>query len=376
MDFTFTEEQDAVRDLAKQILEGQVTPDRLKEVAAGSERFDRRTWEELAKANLLGLSLPEAVGGSGLGFLETCLVLEQVGRTVAFVPVLPTVVMGALAIAEFGTPEQQSRWLPGVVDGSTPLSAALVEAGSPEERPATTAVPDGQGGWYLEGTKICVPYGEQAARVLVPATTQNGPVAVFVVDTSAAGVAQQSLETTSGQPESRLELDGVRVPSADMLGEVSTGSAIVEWIRQRTTAALCVIAVGLCQEALRLTADYTKTRVQFDKPIATFQAVGQRAADAYIDTEGVRLTAWQAAWRLAGGLPATEEVAIAKFWAADGGQRVVHAAQHLHGGMGVDRDYPLHRYFLWAKQLELTLGGSTAQLLRLGRILADVPAQV
>ena len=146
-----------------------------------------------------------------------------------------------------------------------------------------------------------------------------------------------------------------------------------EWIVERTTAGLCAIAIGVCEEALRLTAEYTKTREQFDRPIATFQAVGQRAADAYIDTEAVRLTAWQASWRLAAGLPATEEVAVAKFWAAEGGQRVVHAAQHLHGGIGVDRDYPLYRYFTWAKQLELTLGGATPQLVHLGRLLAAEP---
>jgi alkylation response protein AidB-like acyl-CoA dehydrogenase len=134
------------------------------------------------------------------------------------------------------------------------------------------------------------------------------------------------------------------------------------------------MATGVCEEALRMTAEYTKTREQFDRAIATFQAVGQRAADAYIDTEAVRLTALQAMWRLDAGLPAAEEVAIAKFWTAEGGQRVVHAAQHLHGGIGVDRDYPLHRYFLWAKQIELTLGGTTPQLLRLGAMLAAEPA--
>ena len=128
--------------------------------------------------------------------------------------------------------------------------------------------------------------------------------------------------------------------------------------------------VGVCQEAVRLTAEYTKTRQQFDKPIASFQAVGQRAADAYIDAEAVRLTARQAAWRLDAGMPAAKEIAVAKFWAADGGQRVVHAAQHLHGGIGVDRDYPLHRCFLSAKQIELTLGGATSQLRRLGAMLA------
>ena len=111
----------------------------------------------------------------------------------------------------------------------------------------------------------------------------------------------------------------------------------------------------------RMTAEYTKEREQFDRVIATFQAVGQRAADAYIDTEAIRLTAWQAVWRLADGLPAAEHAASAKFWAAEGGQRVVHAAQHLHGGVGVDRDYPLHRYFLWTKKHELFLGGAHAR---------------
>ena len=163
---------------------------------------------------------------------------------------------------------------------------------------------------------------------------------------------------------------------ADVLAVEQRLMPVALWIVQRGTAGLCALAVGICEEALRMTAEYTKTREQFDRPIATFQAVGQRAADAYIDTEAVRLTAWQAIWRLSEELPAAAEVAVAKFWTAEGGQRVVHAAQHLHGGMGVDRDYPLHRYFLWAKVIELTLGGTTSQLLKLGKILADEPVAV
>ncbi|HWW52497.1 MAG TPA: acyl-CoA dehydrogenase family protein [Acidimicrobiales bacterium] len=376
MDFSFTEEQQAVSDLAKQILEAEVTPDRLKELSAGTERFDRRTWGELAKANLLGLSLPEDAGGSGLGFVETCLVLEQVGRTVALVPVLASIVMGALPIAEFGSSAQRARWVPAAATGDVVLTAALVEVGTSFEQPTTAArrAPDGAG-WVLDGVKVCVPYGGVADAILVPASTgPDGSTGVFIVDPKAPGVTLEALDTTSGQPESRLELSGVTVGASDALGDPAGGAAIVEWIGERAMTASCVITVGVCAEALRLTAEYTKTREQFDKPIASFQAVGQRAADAYIDTEAVRLTAWQAAWRLAEGRPSAEQVAIAKFWAADGGQRVVHAAQHLHGGIGVDRDYPLHRYFLWAKQLELTLGGSTAQLLRLGGMMASEPA--
>jgi alkylation response protein AidB-like acyl-CoA dehydrogenase len=154
------------------------------------------------------------------------------------------------------------------------------------------------------------------------------------------------------------------------VGAPGRGAEVVAWIELRATAALCALAVGVCSEALRLTAEYTKTRKQFDQPIATFQAVGQRAADAFIDTEAVRLTALQAAWRIDAGLPAEAAVAAAKYWASVGGSRVVRAAQHLHGGVGVDREYPLHRFYLYARQLELTLGGATQQLRRLGRQIA------
>jgi hypothetical protein len=374
MDFGLTEEQEATRDLAKQILEDRVTHERLKEMEAGGESFDRDTWAELAKAGLLGIALPEDVGGSGLGFVALCLFLEEVGRTVAPVPVLPTVVLGALPIAEFGTDEQKQALLPGVVEGDTVLTAALVEVGADPLHPTTTAKQDGNG-WVVEGEKTCVPAGLVASRMLLPARTgDDGSIVVLIVDPDADGVSRARQDTTTGIPEAQVSFDGVRVGASDVLGDASSGAAIVEWIVDRANAALSAIATGVCEQALHMTAEYTKTREQFERPIATFQAVGQRAADAYIDTEAVRLTALQAAWRLEEGLPAAAEVAIAKFWAADGGQRVVHAAQHLHGGIGVDRDYPLHRYFLWAKHLELTLGGATPQLLKLGAILASEPA--
>jgi 3-oxocholest-4-en-26-oyl-CoA dehydrogenase beta subunit len=374
MDFALTEEQQATRDLARQILTDRETHEHLKEIEAGGEGFDRETWVELAKAGLLGIALPENVGGSGLGFVALCRLLEEVGRTVAPVPVLPTVVLGALPIAQFGTDAQKHQYLAGVVAGDTVLTTALVETGSDALHPTTTARPDGDG-WRVDGVKTCVPAGLVADRVLVPSSAgDDGAIVVLIVDPSSSGVTRERQDTTSGIPEARLELDGVQVAGSDVLGDADTGAAIVDWVVERATAALCAVATGVCEQALKMTAEYTKTREQFDRPIATFQAVGQRAADAYIDTEAIRLTALQAAWRLEEGLPAASEVAVAKFWAADGGQRVVHAAQHLHGGIGVDRDYPLHRYFLWAKELELTLGGATPQLLKLGEILATEPA--
>ena len=351
MDFSFSEEQEAVRDLARQILEDQVDADRLRavETEEGGDRFDRRTWSKLADAGLLALVVPEEHGGSGLGLVEAALVAEQVGRTTAYVPVLPTL-LGAMAVAELGSEEQKAAVLPGVAAGSTVIAPALL---------GDVTASDGT----VSGVAELVPAGTVADVLLVCA---GG--AMYLVDASAAGgsITRERQDTTSGVPEARVTFDGA--PAA-LLG----GAGAVDWLTERMTAVLCVVTAGVCDRALHLTADYTKERQQFDRAIATFQAVGQRAADAYIDTEAIRLTAWQAVWRLSAGLPASKEVAIAKFWAADGGQRVVHAAQHLHGGIGVDRDYPLHRYFLWAKHLELTLGGATEQLVRLGAVLAAEP---
>lgn len=374
MDFSLSEEHQAVADLTRQILEDQVTQERLKEVEAGSDLWDRRAYAELAKANLLGVALPEDVGGSGLGYLATAVILEEIGRTVAPVPFHATVVLGALPIAKFGSPAQKQRLLPPAIAGDAILTAALVEPGTDPDRPTTTATPTSSG-WRLDGVKVCVPAAEAASAMLVPArATATGDIGVFIVDPGASGVTRTPVETTNRQPESHIDLDGVMVSRDDALGDPEAGAAVLTWILERATAALCATTTGVCEVALRKTAEYTKTREQFERPIASFQAVSQRVADAYVDTEAVRLTAWQAAWRLDAGMAAAAEVAVAKYWAAEGGQRVVHAAQHLHGGIGVDRDYPLHRYFLWAKQLELTLGGSTRQLLHLGAILAAEPA--
>ena len=386
MDFSYSEEQEAVRQLAGQIFGERATHDRLKQVEAeaGDEGpFDRELWRELANAGLLGIHLSEDVGGAGLDFVAACLVIEAAGRTAAYVPVVETMVYGAEPIARFGTDAQRKAWLPGVASGETILTAAMAELvgevilpGGTE--PATTATAQPDGTWLLSGTKACVPAALVADAMVVPATCKAADgavsgIAVFIVDTGADGVTLTPQTTTTGRPEAIVDLDGVRVGADRLLGEDADGAAVITLITEFATTALCVQEAGACASALDLTAEYTKTRVQFDKPIATFQAVGQRAADAYVDTEAIRLTAWQAASRLAAGLPAAAEVAVAKYWAAEGGQRVVHAATHLHGGVGVDRDYPLHRYFLLTRQIELTLGGANESLRRLGRLLAEEP---
>jgi acyl-CoA dehydrogenase len=349
MDFTFDETQDAVRDLAAQIFQGQASVERVKEVEASEERVDRRLWAELAKADLLGLSLPEASGGGGLGMVELALVLREQGRVVAPVPLVSTVV-AAMAIAEHGTAEQQAAWLPGVIAGDVVLGLAL------DRHPATAPVT--ASGDRLTGIVRSVPYGHLADRVLVWASD-----GVYLVDPAAA--ERQVAVATDRSKVAHLTFDGT---PAEPLGDIAG------WLLDRYRTGLAAIQVGVCEAALAMTAEYTSTRQQFGRPLSTNQGVALRAADAFIDIRAIDATLWQAAWRIDEGLDATKAAMVAKWWASDGGQRVVHATQHLHGGMGADIDYPIHRYFLWGKTIEQTLGGPALQLAALGRELAEATA--
>jgi len=369
MDFSFSDEQEAIRDLARQILADRVTHERLTELEKSSEWFDTDLWEELAKANLTALSLPEEVGGSGHGILESRLVLEEVGRHLAPVPLFPTLLLGGAPLAEFGTTEQRERFLTPVAESGAVVTAALEEAGGADPaRPRARAVKDGSR-WRLEGEKVCVPAAHLAHCILVPARTDDSAIGVFLVEPEAPGVALERQITTNREPHGRLTLDGAAVSADAVLGKPGDGAGIVEWITDRALVGLCAIQVGVAEEALRRTADYAGQRKQFDRPIATFQAVAMRAADAYIDVECMRSALDQAAWQVSAGLPAGREIAAAKWWACRGGERVVHTAQHIHAGIGSDIDYPIHRFFLWSKQIELTLGGASHHLARLGAML-------
>ena len=368
MDFSLTEEQTAVRDLARKILEDLATNERLKEVEAQQPVFDRELYAELAKANLLGVAIPNAHGGDDMGFFTLCVLLEEVGRSVAPVPVAASLALGALPIARFGSDAQQAKWLPAVARGEVVLTAGLEEAGNDDPtRPTTEARRDGDD-WVLRGEKTLVPAAQLADAILVAARTEDGG-GLFVVERDASGVSLEDQAATNRQPHASLRLDDVRVAAAARIG--SGGDDVLTFAAQHASVALCAVQSGVSDRALRMTADYTKERVQFDRPIGSFQAVHQRAADSYILLQGLQLTTWEAATKLEAGQPATDAVAVAKYWAAEAGQTIGYACQHLHGGIGIDVDYPMHRYYLWAKQNELSLGSAPVQLERLGERLAS-----
>jgi alkylation response protein AidB-like acyl-CoA dehydrogenase len=319
MDFRFTEEQEALRDLAREIFENEVSPERLKEVEAAGEFFDRELWARLAESNLLGLAIPEAQGGMGMGFMELCLLCSEMGRAVAPLPLLPALVLGGMPLARFGSPAQQERWLAPLAKGECVLSAALGDG------PGYTAKRDGDE-LVLDGTRQNVTAVEIAERVLVPCEI-DGSQALVLVDPKAAGVSFEGKLISCHEPVYELTLAGVRVPADDALIE----DGIVDWTHERARVAAAAVQVGVSERALEITVAFLKEREQY--ALAT------------------------------------------KYWAASAGSQIGTATQHLHGGMGVDIDYPIHRYFLRAKQIELFLGGATPTLLELGADMARTGPQ-
>ena len=362
MDFTFSSEADDAAELAATILKDHTTPERLAEVEAGGKRFDPVLWKALGDAGLRSLTTPESHDGAALGLLELCRVLVEVGRTVAPVP-LATDAVARLFIAEHGSDDQQRL----------AFDAELVSCAVSEEHehaptvPTTTAAQDGDD-YVLTGTKYLVPAATVATMFLVPATTPDG-AAVFLVEADASDLTIGKQHLSDGDVAGLVELDGVRV-AADRRVDGDVAQRLVDLL----TVATCAVQLGVTEGAVSLTAEYAKTREQFDRPIGTFQAVAQRLADGYIDTRFLALTVWQAAWRLSEGLPAAEAIATAKLWAADAGHRVAHTTVHIHGGVGVDLDGEAHRYFTAATRYDFEHGGTTEQALRLGRLLAAEPA--
>jgi alkylation response protein AidB-like acyl-CoA dehydrogenase len=377
VEFSIEEEEQAVVELAREILEDHSTNERKKELEAGEAPYDTPLWLALARANLLGTAVPEAYGGSDLGFMSLCLLLQEVGRTVASIPAFPALVLGAMPLARFGSESQKKEWLPAIVGGERFVTAALSEYESSDPlAPATRVEADGDG-FRLTGIKTNVPGAGQAVSILVPARFDDGAIGLFYVSPETDGVTLTAQETSDGQPHAQLALSGARVFEDARLGSPQNGADVLRWLVDRAIAARCMMQLGVTERALEMTAAYSRERVQFDRAIGSFQAVHQRAADAYINVEAVRLTAHEATWRLSQELPANEHVAVAKYWAAEGGQFVAYACQHLHGGIGIDLDFPLHRYFTWATQIEHELGSARHQLDRLGRVIAaeGLPAE-
>ncbi|MDQ8705894.1 acyl-CoA dehydrogenase family protein [Streptomyces sp. LHD-70] len=346
MDFTPTEEQSAALDLAARIFTDLSTPERLSALGTDS---DRELWKELCAAGLGG-----AVRETGL--LGLVLLLEEQGRRTAQVPFAASGAYGLLAVASHGTAAQRERLLPALEEGTE------VATGAFPAQPGVRALPTQRGvraeaDGRLTGTVAWVPWLRDATYVLVAAADHG----LWLVRTEDAEV--RPVELTAPWSAGRLVLDGTP-------GERLGGAGAYDDVLATARTAFAGLQAGVCAGSLARAVEHTSTREQFGKPLAAKQAVLLRAADAYMDIEAIRVTAYEAAWRRDEGLDHRAASLTTAWWASEGGRRVVHAGQHLHGGAGADLDHPVHRHFLWGRQLDAYLGGGAEVLADLGELIA------
>ncbi|MFE7130264.1 acyl-CoA dehydrogenase family protein [Streptomyces sp. NPDC057638] len=382
MDFTFTEEQHATVEAARAIFSGvraDAVPSPALTLGAVAPEIDRALWARLAESDLLGLCLAPEYEGAGLDTVALCLMLRECGGSLARVPLLETGA-AAMAVDRYGAPELRTEVLPRVARGELVLTAAAHgrTGHDPAELSVTAAREGTSGAWTLDGVQTAVPWAHSADLIAVPAQSGDGEAVIALVAPAQDGVTLAEQISTSGERLAEVRLEAVRVDGHRV---VDTDGAW-EWLRQTLTTGICALALGLGTAVLTLTSGYTGKREQFGHPLATFQAVAVQTADRFIDLRAMEVTLWQAAWRLTsapggpglgGPLPVAGDVAVAKIWASEGVRRIVQTAQHLHGGVGADTDYPLHRYHAWAKQLELSLGPAAAHEEALGDLLAAHP---
>ncbi|MGY0492874.1 acyl-CoA dehydrogenase family protein [Streptomyces sp. WG-D5] len=349
MDFTPTPEQEAARELAARIFGDLSTPERLAALAGGT---DGELWKELGAAGLAG-----AVEETGL--LGLALMLEEQGRTTAQVPFAASCVFGLLAVASHGTDEQRERLLPGLRDGSAVAAGAFPARGGI----VVDAPSDGAGTARLSGVVPWVPWLRDATHVLVAARGGTGNVVHSLWMIRAEDAGREPVELTAPWSAGRLVLDAV---AAERIGDDEAYGEVLAAAR----TAFAALQAGVCAGALDRAVAYTNEREQFGRPLAAKQGVQLRAAEAYMDIEAMRVTAYEAAWRRDAGLPYDSHALTAAWWAAEAGKRVVHTGQHLHGGMGADLDHPVHRHFLWGRQLDGYLGCGPELLEELGDLIA------
>jgi alkylation response protein AidB-like acyl-CoA dehydrogenase len=357
MDFNWSEEQKSITDLAEEVLTAS-----LDEQAFGEGGFAAKVWAELARTELLGVGTKAEFGGSDMGLMALLLLQRQAACHAAPLPILESLVMAAPLLQACGDAALKATWLAELAAGQRILALAVHEpGGSVFDGPRCAAHLDGDQ-WQINGEKTAVAFAAKAQGYIVLAATPAG-MGLFLVE--ADSVVCETQRGTDDAPLAQLTF------TASPAQLVSQDKAVIDAFERRLHLAFSTQLLGLSETALKLTAAYLRERKQFGVPIGSFQAVSQRVGDAFIALEAMRVGLWRAAWLESEGRPSAFAVASARYVTAKGAHQIVSAAQHLHGGMGFDRDYPLHRYFLGVKRIEFLEGGASAQLQRLGGLIAQ-----
>lgn len=357
MDLDFSEEQQLLRETVRRVCAEHAPLEVVRRMEDDPTGYPAEFWKQLAETGVTGLLIPEAHGGSGLGWLDAAIAYEELGRALAPSPHWPSAVLGAGVLQAAGSAEQQGAWLPRIASGEAILTPAWLEpdGGFGPRGVQLTARPDG-GDFVLEGVKRHVPFASAATRLLVLARTgpADDAVDLFLVDPQAPGVALRQQRSLASDTQYEVTFAGVRVPATARIGAAGSGWGTWDRALLDGVVLLAAYAMGGAERALEITVQYAKDRKQFDKPLGAFQAIAHYLADAATAVDGGKTLVYEAAWARDRGRPTSRLAPMAKLFACRTWRDVTAMCQQVWGGVGFTIEYDIQLYFRRAKQLQIT----------------------
>jgi alkylation response protein AidB-like acyl-CoA dehydrogenase len=361
MDLDLSEDQKMLRTTARDFLAKECPKQFVREMEQDEKGYSPELWLKMAQLGWLGLPFPERYGGGGGSFLDLVVLLEETGRACLPGPFLSSVVLSGLPILAAGSEEQKKKFLPAIAQGKI-FTLALTEADGSYEAASikTRATPD-KDNYIISGIKLFVPDAHIADHLLcLTRTREDSPgaegLSLFIIDAKSQGISYTLLITIASDKQCEVVFDKVRIPITSILGELDEGWGVVEKTLQYAAIAKCAEMVGAAQQVLEMSVDYAKQRVQFDRPIGSFQAIQHHCANMLIDVDSMRYLTYQAAWLLSEDLPAAKEVAMAKAWGSQAIRRVTALGHQIHSGVGYTMDHDLQLYFRRGKAAEVLFG--------------------
>jgi len=368
MDFSLTEEQEMLQKMARDFLTSECPKSLVREMVEDERGYPSELWQKMADLGWLGLIIPEEYGGGGASFFDLAIILEEMGRALLPGPFFSTVILGGLTLLEAGTTKQKQEFLPRLAKGDLLLTLALTE---PSDKYSANGIQSKatreNGDFLVNGTKLFVPDAHISDYLICAVRTKEVEVAedgvtLFLIDSKTPGIACTLLKTMAGDKQCEVIFDDVKVPSDNILGNLNKGWPIIEKVMREAAVARCAQMLGGMRQVLEMTVDYAKTRMAFDRPIGSYQAVAFPCADMLVDVEGGAFIAYEAAWRIAEGLPATQEAAMAKAWLSEKFRAATAIAHQIFGAVAFEDTHDLGLYFKRAKAWELSLGDANFHL--------------
>jgi len=362
MDFSFAEEQDMLRISARDFLAKECPKAKVRELGKDERGYDPQVWRRMAELGWMGLIFPEEYGGMGASFMDLVILMEEMGKNILPGPFFSTIGLCALPLLEYGSSDQKAKFLPQIAKGEAVWSFALAESSGKYEASemGLRAVLRGKD-YVLEGRKLFVTDAHIANYILVVGRTGDGEraedgITLFVVDVRGPSVKMEAIPTIGGDRQFKVSFDGVTVPEGNILGRVGGGWDIMDFVLQRAAVLKCAEMSGACQAVLDMTSSYAKERIQFGRPIGSFQAIQHKTADMLIDVEAVEYLLYQAAWGISVGSPSPWQISAAKAKANEAYQRICIEAIAAHGAIGYTMDHDIGLYYRRVKAAQFAAG--------------------